>query len=122
METIMHEARDALRRLLAVNGVAAALVASTDGLLIDGAGSGEHDLEAVAAVGTYAVQATSRLSELGDRGRTRRVTIEGDDHLVLLECLSDQAILVVVLDDRMNLGYARFLLDRYHQELLTFAP
>lgn len=105
-----------LGRLLDVDGIEAALVASADGLMIDGAGRGA-DLDAVAAVGTYAIQAVRRMSELGDRGTPTRVTIEGASDLVILECLSDDAVLMLLLNDRVNLGYLRFLLDRYRESL-----
>ncbi len=112
--------RDVLHRLVAVDGVEAALVATSDGLLIDGAGQAEDDLEGVAAIGTYAVQATGRLSELGEHGPLRRVTIEGGRKLVVLDCLAGDAVLILLLNSRMNLGYARFLLDRYRDTLLDF--
>lgn len=109
--------KDILQRLLGIDGVDAVVISSSDGLLIEGLARNGHDIDAVAAIGTYAAQATGRMKELQTGTRLSRVTVEGGDTVAMIESLTDDALLIILLNQPVNLGYARSLVDRYSNRL-----
>jgi predicted regulator of Ras-like GTPase activity (Roadblock/LC7/MglB family) len=109
--------KDILNRFMDVDGIDAALVAGTDGLLIEGIARAEEDLETLAAVGAYGLQSIKRMSEIGGRGRAERVLVESDHGFIALTPITDFALLVVVFTREINLGYVRYLLKRYRDRL-----
>jgi predicted regulator of Ras-like GTPase activity (Roadblock/LC7/MglB family) len=110
--------KETLEKLVEVEGIEAAVVSGTDGLMIEGVAADGSDLDTLAAVGTYAMQASVRMSEVGDRGPISRVTIEGEGSCIAMQPLRDVGILIVTCGESINLGYVRFLLERYGRRLV----
>lgn len=110
--------KEVLDKLIEVEGIEAALLSSRDGLLIDGVTADGSDLETLAAVGTYGMQAVRRMSELSEHGHPLGITVESERGFVAIQPLSDLAILIVVFNDSINLGYVRFLLGRFKRRML----
>jgi predicted regulator of Ras-like GTPase activity (Roadblock/LC7/MglB family) len=103
-------AQDLMTRIMEVDGTRACVIATSDGLLIDGRGRAT-DLNAAAAVGTYVFHSALRLSQLVGRQHAGRLTMESDSDVVILERLDEENVLVTILEDSANVGYIRFLLD-----------
>jgi predicted regulator of Ras-like GTPase activity (Roadblock/LC7/MglB family) len=103
-------ARSLIPRLLEVDGTRACLIATDDGLLVDGRG-GDTDLSAAAAIGTYVLNAARRLSQLEGQDHPARLTMEAGGRTILLERMDDEMMLMVTLDDPVNVPYVRYLLD-----------
>lgn len=100
-----------VEKLQREQGLDAALVVTTDGLLVEGATSSDLDSEAVAA---NAVSGLLMLESLGRelKSQPRQAIIEFDQHLVLVAPLDPDTALVLVASGSANLGRLRLALRR----------
>ncbi|HLQ32107.1 MAG TPA: roadblock/LC7 domain-containing protein [Chloroflexota bacterium] len=114
----MDELKSVLQRFLAVDRVALASVAGTDGLVIDSAGhQDELDAEAVGAVATNAIGAAQALSEEVTRGRLIQAMIEFERGVVILEPISELGVLLVLTEDVSSMGRVRLVARRERKAL-----
>ena len=101
-----------LQHLREANGLDLAAVVTSDGLLVDAAGSPDLDAEmlsAVASSGLLMMDALAR--ELGQNG-TGQAILEYDHSLVLLTPIDDQLLFVAVTRGDGNLGRLRIVVRR----------
>lgn len=95
-------------RIVGVHGVKAALIATTDGLLIFGSG-GDMDFEATAAETTALMQTAARMGQA--HGQPLRLSIETGSNVTILEALDEDVVLAVIFHNAANVSYVRYLLD-----------
>jgi len=100
-----------------VDGVTLAAVVATDGLLIEGMADPDVDIDAVCAVASNGLVMAEALGREIGKGGGVQTMLEYESGLVILEPLSDDAMVLVVSGHRNNLGRIRFMLKRYHQPL-----
>ncbi len=111
------EIRELLASFRSLNGVTLAAVVATDGLLIEGVADPEMDVDAICAVASNGLVMAEALGREIGKGGTVQAILEYESGLVILEPLSDDAMVLIVSSRRNNLGRIRFMLKRYHQPL-----
>ena len=111
------EIRELLGSFRSLEGIILAAVVATDGLLIEGVADPDVDMDAVCAVASNGLVMAEALGrEIGKGGGVQSI-LEYEQGLVILEPLSDDAMVLIVSSRRNNLGRIRFMLKRYHQPL-----
>ncbi len=109
---------ETVQRLQRDYGLEAALVVTTDGLLVEAAAASgtELDTEAIAA---NAVSGLLMLEALGHElaSSPRQAIVEFDRHLVLVAPLDQDTALVLVASGSANLGRLRLALRRAGPQL-----
>ncbi len=111
------EIRQLLENFRSLNGVSLAAVVATDGLLIEGIADPDVDMDAICAVASNGLVMAEALGREIGKGNTAQTILEYESGLVILDPLSDDAMVLIVSSRRTNLGRIRFLLKRYHQSL-----
>ncbi|NOZ77009.1 MAG: hypothetical protein GXO65_04915 [Euryarchaeota archaeon] len=99
-----------IERILAdlekIAGVTGVLVTGRDGLIIASEVSGDTDAEALGALATTVYTTSENSMKELNKGSTNQVIIEGDEGKILM-VLAGEAILVVLTEPTVNLGYLR---------------
>ncbi|MBN1485512.1 MAG: roadblock/LC7 domain-containing protein [Chloroflexia bacterium] len=111
------EIRDLLGSFRSMDGILLAAVVATDGLLIEGVADKDVEVDAVCAVASNGLVMAEALGREIGRGGGIQTILEYKSGLVVLEPLSEDAMVLIVSSRRNNLGRIRFLLKRYHQPL-----
>jgi|DewCreStandDraft_2_1066082.scaffolds.fasta_scaffold00190_40 predicted regulator of Ras-like GTPase activity (Roadblock/LC7/MglB family) len=115
----MPDLQELLERFTRVRGVAAAVLAGTDGLVLHGVTrpDAEVDLEALGAMASsWAVPAQELGREIGC-GRLVQSALEYEQGLVVVEPVADAALLAVVSDRVESLGIVRLTARRLREDL-----
>ncbi len=118
----MAAIKDVLNKFRAVNGVELALVIDSDGKPIDSFNRSNMDLNEVAAVASTGLQMTGALGGAASRGQTRQAILEFTGGTIVLEPLSDDALIVIVASDSSSIGRIRYITRQYRNELLNALP
>jgi len=111
------EIRNLLSSFRSLNDVSLASVVATDGLLIEGLADPEVDVDAVCAVASNGLVMAEALGREIGKGGTVQTILEYENGLVILEPLSDDAMVLILSSRRDNLGRIRFMLRRHRQPL-----
>lgn len=111
------EIRDLLKNFRSLNEISLAAIVATDGLLIEGLADPDVDIDAICAVASNGLVMAEALGREIGRGGSIQTVLEYENGLVVLEPLSEDAMVLVVSGHRNNLGRIRFMLRRYHQPL-----
>lgn len=109
-----------LSRFHAVDSVELAAVVATDGLLIECAASPGVDVDAVCAVASNGLAMAEALGREVDKGGTIQALLEYEQGIVLMEPISDDAMLLLLASAREDLGYVRFLVAK-HRDAMAHA-
>ncbi len=112
------EIRDLLGNFRTLDGVSLAAVVATDGLLIEGMADPEVDVDAVCAVASNGLVMTEALGREIGKGGAIQTILEYENGLVVLQPLSDDAMVLLVSTRRNSLGRIRFMLGRYQEPLI----
>ncbi|WP_322487390.1 roadblock/LC7 domain-containing protein [Chloroflexus sp.] len=110
--------KELLARFRAVESVEAAAVVATDGLLIESVARPGVDIDAVGAVASNGLAMADALGREVAKGSTVQAVLEYDDGLVLIEPISDDAMLLLLTNSRDDLGLLRFLAAKYRDEMI----
>lgn len=104
-------AAELVERLQRDYGLDAALIVTTDGLLVEAASLTDVDSEGIAA---NAVSGLLMLEALGQElsSKPRQAIIEFDRHIVLVTPFDDDTVLVLVATGSTNLGRLRLAVRR----------
>lgn len=111
------EIRELLQSFRSLEGASLVAVVATDGLLIEGIADPDVDVDAICAVASNGLVMAEALGREIGKGGTAQTVLEYESGLVILEPLSDDAMVLVVSSHRNHLGRIRFLLKRHHQSL-----
>ena len=103
----MSELDQALDRIRSHDGVEHVLVLGRDGLLIQHAGLRELDADTVSAMVPGVAQAAAALGGAAGLGQASPVVVRLDDGVAVVQGLSDEVLLAVLL--RGNVGFAPLL-------------
>ena len=103
----MSELDQALDRIRSHDGVEHVLVLGRDGLLIQHAGLRELDADTVSAMVPGVAQAAAALGGAAGLGQASTVVVRLDDGVAVVQGLSDEVLLAVLL--RGNVGFAPLL-------------
>jgi len=110
--------QDLLSKFRAIRGVGMAAVVGADGLVIESVHRPEVDADALAAVATNGLLLAEALGRQMERGGALQTIIEYESGVVLIEPLGDEGMVLVISDDRNDLGRIRFTAKQYKSDLV----
>lgn len=103
--------RDLLAQFRDLDDVELAAVANTDGLLIESIARSGVDTDAICAVASNGLAMAEALGREINKGGAVQTVLEYDSGLIMLEPISDDAMLVVMTSARDQLGRLRYMLQ-----------
>lgn len=104
--------RSLLEEFLHIEGVTAAALIACDGFLIESAGSEPVDGEALAALGSCAMNFFSRAGASIDRGGARQFMLEHENGFLIFIQVSDNELLAIITGSQSSPGRLAYLLPR----------
>lgn len=107
-----------LGRFRALDGVELAAVVASDGLLIESSSHPNVDVDAICAVASNGLAMAEALGREIKKGETIQTLLEYEHGLVLLEPISDDAMLLLMTKTREELGHVRFLVAIHRHDLV----
>lgn len=116
----MPDVQELLEVFTRVRGVAAAVLAGTDGLVLHSVTRPDAavDVETVGAMASHGLVPAQELGQEAGRGRLIQSLLEFEHGLIVIEPVADAAVLAVVSDRVENLGVVRLTARRLRGELL----
>ncbi|EFO81819.1 roadblock/LC7 family protein [Oscillochloris trichoides DG-6] len=109
--------RELLSRFRSVGSVELAAIVATDGLLIESTAQDGIDVDAICAVASNGLAMAESLGREIDKGGAVQTVLEYAQGLVVLEPIGNDAMLLIMVDARDDLGYVRFLAAKHRGEL-----
>lgn len=110
--------QELLNKFRSIRGVGMAAVVGSDGLVIESVHRSGIDADALAAVATNGLLLAEALGRQMERGGALQTIIEYESGVVLIEPLSDEGMVLVISDDRNDLGRIRFTAKQYKSDLV----
>lgn len=107
-----------LGRFRALDSVEMVAVVAHDGLLIEGTAHPDVDVDAICAVASNGLAMADALGREINKGDTMQTLLEYEQGLVLLEPISDEAMLLLMANTREELGHVRFLVAIHRHDLV----
>ncbi len=108
----MPTIRDLVGAIRQREGVEAAVVLGRDGLLIDSEAAGHVNAEHVAAHVPSIVQFADEYGAAAERGALQTAILEHERGMSVVCCLSEDAVLLVLVQPSANLGQLMYELRR----------
>ncbi len=107
-----------LERFNALGSIELAAMVATDGLLIESVAEPSIDVDAICAVASNGLAMADALGREIAKGEPIQTMLEYEDGLVLIEPISSDAMLLLLVNTRDDLGYVRFLTAKHREALL----
>lgn len=107
-----------LSRFRILDSVELAAVVAHDGLLIESTARPDVDVDAICAVASNGLAMAEALGREIDKGKATQTLLEYSQGLVLLEPISDEAMLLLMANAREELGQVRFLVALHRHDLV----
>lgn len=101
-----------LEEFLQIEGVTTAALIATDGFLIEYAGREPENKDALAALGSCAMQFFSRAGIILDMGPARQFVLENESGTIIFMQLSDDELLAVITDTLTAHGRLSYILPK----------
>ncbi len=95
-----------------------AAIFANDGLLIESSAPPHIDVDAICAVASNGLALAESLGREIDKGETIQTLLEYQDGVVVLEFINNEAMLILVANDRDGLGQLRFLVALHRYDLI----
>ncbi len=111
--------RSLLSRFRGIDSVEMAAIVAHDGLLIESVARPDVEVEAICAVASNGLAMADALGREIDKGRSIQTLLEYEQGLVVLEPISDDAMILLMASAREMLGQVRFMVAMYRQDLLA---
>lgn len=105
--------KDLLGRFRIVDGVELAAVVAHDGLLIEGTASPGIEVDAICAVASNGLAMADALGREIAKGGAVRTVLEYEQGLVVLEPINSDAMLLIMVGEREQLGLLRFMASKH---------
>jgi predicted regulator of Ras-like GTPase activity (Roadblock/LC7/MglB family) len=115
----MSNLKNLLNRLRAIDSVELAAVVAHDGLLIEGTARNGVDVDAICAVASNGLAMADALGREIRKGGSVQTLLEYEDGLVILEPISEDAMLLLVASARAHLGQVRFVVAKHRDDFLA---
>ena len=115
----MPTIRDLVGALRQREGVEAAVVLGRDGLLIDGQSVPNLDAEDVAAHVPSIINAADEFGTAADRGPLTTAILEHPRGIAIVTVLSQEAVLLVLVQQTANIGQLLFELRRNREHIAS---
>lgn len=110
--------RSLLSRFRSLESVELAAVVAHDGLLIESTARPDVDVDAICAVASNGLAMAEALGREIHKGETTQTLLEYKQGLVLLEPISEDAMLLLMTNAREELGQVRFLVALHRRDLV----
>lgn len=107
-----------LSRFRAIESIELAAVVATDGLLIESAARSGVDVDAICAVASNGLAMSEALGREIDKGGSIQTMLEYEYGVVLIEPISNDAMLLLLANTRDDLGYVRFLVAKHRDDMM----
>ena len=101
-----------LEEFLQIEGVTTAALVSSDGFLIESAGSVPVDRDTLAALGSCAMQFFSRAGVALDRGEARQFVLEHGNGSIIFMRIGDNELLAVITGTQSSPGRLAYILPK----------
>ncbi len=111
--------RELLSRFRSVGSVELAAIVATDGLLIESSAHDGIDVDAICAVASNGLVMAESLGREIDKGGAIQTVLEYEQGIVMLEPIGDEAMLLLMVEARDDLGYLRFLAAKHRADIGT---
>lgn len=109
----MSTTHEILQDLVKISGVNTAVIVGRDGFVIDGVSNGGHlETETVGAVISAGIGSSEVMGRELNVGAMNQGMMEYADGLIMMSLVGGDAILAVVADTQVNLGYVRLQIKR----------
>jgi len=105
--------KDLLGRFRALDGIELAAVVAHDGLLIEGNALPGIEVDAVCAVASNGLAMADALGREITKGGALRTVLEYEHGLVVLEPINSDAMLLLMVAERNQLGQLRFMVSKH---------
>lgn len=115
----MAALRDVLNKFKSVGSIDMAAVVNIDGMQIESFSKGDLDVDAICAVATTGLQMSEALGMETQRGTSRQTVLEYESGAIVLESLSEDAMMLVVSKDPNSIGQIRYLSKKYRDEIVA---
>jgi predicted regulator of Ras-like GTPase activity (Roadblock/LC7/MglB family) len=109
--------RELLGRFRAVESTDLAAVVATDGLLIESTARPGVNVDAICAVASNGLAMAESLGREIDKGGAVQTVLEYQHGLVIIEPISSEAMLLLLVGSRDDLGYVRFLVAKHREDI-----
>jgi uncharacterized protein len=110
--------RNLLGRFRAVESIELAAVVATDGLLIESVARPGVDVDAICAVASNSLAMAEALGREIAKGGSVQTMLEYEQGLVIIEPISNDAMLLLLANSRDDLGYVRFLVAKHRDDMV----
>ena len=108
-----------LNEFLKIDGVSAAVIAGTDGFVIESAVSGKFDIEALAAMASTGLGTSGAMGSSLEKGLLAQMLVELEKVPILLSPLSEDELIAIVADDTANIGRIRYNLKKNRDRIIA---
>ncbi|MGA2104225.1 MAG: roadblock/LC7 domain-containing protein [Methanoregula sp.] len=108
-----------LNEFLKIDGVSAAVIAGTDGFVIESAVSGKFDIEALAAMASTGLGTSGAMGSSLEKGLLAQMLVELEKGPILLSPLSEDELIAIVADDTANIGRIRYDLKKNRDRIIA---
>jgi uncharacterized protein len=115
----MAAIKDVLGKFKAISSIDLAVLVNSDGMQIESFNRGNLDVDEVSGIASTGLQISEALGGATTRGETRQAVLEYAGGTIILEPLTDEALLVVISADPRSIGKIRYLSKRYRQDLIS---
>lgn len=113
----MNNLSNILNDLTHVEGINTAVVVGRDGFIIDSAGNGSIDTEAVGAVISTGIGSSEVMGRELGVGLMTQGMVEYQNGIIMTSLLGTDAVLAVVADLKANLGNVRYQVKKRAPEV-----
>lgn len=110
--------RSLLGRFRTIDSIELAAVVATDGLLIESTARDGVDVDAIGAVASNGLAMAEALGREIDKGGAIQTLLEYERGLVIIEPISNDAMLLLLANTRDDLGYVRFLVSKHREDMI----
>jgi hypothetical protein len=107
-----------LSRFRSRDSVELAAVVASDGLLIESIARPQVDVDAICAVASNGLAMAEALGREIDKGGAIQTILEYEQGMVLIEPIGSDAMLLLMVNLREDMGLMRFLVAKYRHDLV----
>ncbi|MGB8219610.1 MAG: roadblock/LC7 domain-containing protein [Methanoregula sp.] len=108
-----------LGEFLKIEGVSAAVIAGSDGFVIESAVSGKFDIEALAAMASTGLGTSGAMGTSLEKGELAQMLVELEKGPILLSPLSQDELIAIVADGTANIGRIRYDLRKNRDRIIA---
>jgi len=119
-EETMEDIKATLKEFTDIDGVTAACLVGRDGFVLDSVAPEGMDTEMVGAIASTGLGSSESMGKQLGKGGLNMCMVEYEGGSIFLAPVSQEAFLVVVAEDRANLGMIRFATKK-HRDVLSLS-